>query len=68
MGFLREFVMLFIAGLVLTLTYLAANIIAFTAVGFLPLGFLGELSVWVAWFLILVMVGAVGRFGVKYMP
>ena len=68
MGLLRALLAYLITGLILWVTMIGGLWFAGLVVGFLPLGFLGGFSEIAGILLLIIIFGAVGRFGVKYIP
>ena len=59
---------LFLAGIVLVLVYMGANIVAVFVITVLPFGMLGGFGEYVALFIMICIMGAVGRWGIRYIP
>ena len=68
MGFLGEFFKLLLAGIILWLTMVSGLWFAGFVVSILPLGALGGFSEIVGIILLIAIFGAVGRFGIRYIP
>ena len=67
-GILREVFLLFLSGIVIWLAFVLGNTVALLAISILPLGALGEFGTYLGIFLLIVILGFVGRFILKYVP